>query len=410
MNANRVIKNLKLILIILTTILIFVCISFSASYSSFKYNTESRRAVEIHLSNLDYYMEINEIPTHMLTLSPGNNIVNITIESLNDVSTYYKLLYLNDDNINIFYLNDNPYGIITQNEKKIIKLLICNYSIESKTVYFDIGSGYITNTLDDIEYSESYSPIYKKISVGDYIEYNLDNYTNEYNISSIYSGYDNQKVKPVDSKYRIYSINDDGTIDIISEKGLTINENDELFLNGSLGYNNGVYLLNDICNSIYSNSYTLSARNLNIDDIEKHLLNSKIKNNIYTYEYTENTYYPVVFGKNLLRSDNNNLETSEYEFFSTLNVTSNNWNQSLTKEDFKDEIYYDLIMDNDNYWLSSRYVSLNENYAIFGLSNVNDNNVDTTMLYNSSNENISNSNKIRPLITLSKYAKINLIK
>ena len=55
----------------------------------------------------------------------------------------------------------------------------------------------------------------------------------------------------------------------------------------------------------------------------------------------------------------------------------------------------------NSYWVASRYVNANENYAIFGLSNVYSNVVGGTMLYLSNNDNITNTNMLRPIVEVS---------
>ena len=101
--------------------------------------------------------------------------------------------------------------------------------------------------------------------VGDYVNYTPQNTTTSYNFEAKYSGNSsNQTINQETLKWRILNINDDGTIDLISDETTSTT----ITFKGALGYNNEVYLLNDFCNTLYSNSkYDAPARSLNIEDI-----------------------------------------------------------------------------------------------------------------------------------------------
>ena len=112
-------------------------------------------------------------------------------------------------------------------------------------------------------------------------------------------------------------MNLDGTVDLISDKPTST----EVYFQGARGYNNGVYLLNDYCKTMYSNSLlNAKARSLNIEDIEKKMkvVNEEIQKKLYenytsntetvygtTYTYSENTWYPSQW-----KEDNEILERS----------------------------------------------------------------------------------------------------
>ena len=90
------------------------------------------------------------------------------------------------------------------------------------------------------------------------------------------------------------------------------------FIGKILGYNNGPYLMNELCKAQYSNkSLGVYARSINLLDMEKHLTqrgisarNSYIPHNDYDYlrgakygntrsykEYQENSYYPLYYSR-----------------------------------------------------------------------------------------------------------------
>ena len=113
------------------------------------------------------------------------------------------------------------------------------------------------------------------LEVGQYVKYVPDTYVNpedsssNYSLPSNVSGYDTPQEIPQAQNltWRIMSINNDGTVDLISNT--TEDEEIYIYLRGATGYNNGVYILNDIAEKQYSNSSLgVTARSVNIDDIE----------------------------------------------------------------------------------------------------------------------------------------------
>ena len=90
------------------------------------------------------------------------------------------------------------------------------------------------------------------IKVGDYVSYTPDTATEKtYDADKLKKGgyTSTQTVKKEDLNWRVLRKNDDGSIDLIGDA-----TSNSVYFSGSLGYNNGVYLLNDICKELYSNS------------------------------------------------------------------------------------------------------------------------------------------------------------
>ena len=121
----------------------------------------------------------------------------------------------------------------------------------------------------------------KDIQVGDYIAYTPD-VAEDYLLSSKYSGYKaDQTISQEELKWQVLSINDDGTVDLVSSTS-TIGT---IEFQGALGYNNGVYLLNDICAKLYSNrSLGITARSMKVEDIEKHMTKEGLE---YAHNYSQ---------------------------------------------------------------------------------------------------------------------------
>ena len=97
---------------------------------------------------------------------------------------------------------------------------------------------------------------------GDYVAYTPGG--TGYSASEEDTGYRDQSSTPDKTvKWRIFKVAPDH-VDLISADAV----NDGFTLGGVNGYNNGVYLLNQACNQMYSNSsYGATARNIKLEDI-----------------------------------------------------------------------------------------------------------------------------------------------
>ena len=126
--------------------------------------------------------------------------------------------------------------------------------------------------------------ISKGISIGDYVKYEPDIPTAGYELSSSKSGYSNAQT--IDKTYnptswRIMELDNDGNITKIF--GVPSSSQNTVYFSGTIGYNNGVYLLNDICKKRYGNANLgATARHLNIEDLESEMNESgKFAKNSY---------------------------------------------------------------------------------------------------------------------------------
>ena len=125
----------------------------------------------MYIGELKYSMEIDGSSTNTLTVPTGETIIDIKVNNLNPVDTYYKLLYLKNTNITVKYYestkdtNDvvttynKPNDSITSSNSNIVKLLITNSSTSSQNIAFTMKGGYITNTIQDIITPSTYSEI-----------------------------------------------------------------------------------------------------------------------------------------------------------------------------------------------------------------------------------------------------------
>jgi type II secretory pathway pseudopilin PulG len=87
------------------------------------------------------------------------------------------------------------------------------------------------------------------------------------------SEYDSENSSLTDmtiTEWRVFSIDTStGKIQLVPANQGT----NKVQLNGANGYNNGVKLLNDACNSLYGNGSTITARSINKEDYETILAN-----------------------------------------------------------------------------------------------------------------------------------------
>lgn len=147
------------------------------------------------------------------------------------------------------------------------------------------------------------------LEIGDYVAYTPDSagtYTKLTQANTGSSNTSDDSIAQEDLNWRVLSINDDGTVDLISDTPTS----QSIYLQGSTGYNNGVYLLNDVAASLYSNkSLGVTARSLTIEDIEKGMNESGLDyvhsyNNGYktvgetaTYTSASYRYYPNLYAQ-----------------------------------------------------------------------------------------------------------------
>ena len=161
------------------------------------------------------------------------------------------------------------------------------------------------DNLDEIrdEINGGSSSILNKIQIGDSVNYTYDS-ASSYSLSSSYSGNSSNQTILQDTTLTwkvLYVDKENNTVDIISTNPTSSTVN---FYN-ILGYNNGPYLMNEICKAQYSNkTLGVEARSINLLDMEKHLTPTGITNrNAYTIAakygttktYTSNTKYPSLY-------------------------------------------------------------------------------------------------------------------
>ena len=145
-----------------------------------------------------------------------------------------------------------------------------------------------------------------EIQIGDSVNYTYDP-AGSYSLSSTYSGSSsNQTIDQTTGlTWKVLNVDkENDTVDIIS----TNPTSSTVYFGNILGYNNGPYLMNEICKAQYSNkTLGVNARSINLLDMEKHLTPTGITNrNAYKYRsdtakygttktYTSDTNYPSLY-------------------------------------------------------------------------------------------------------------------
>ena len=247
-----------------------------------------------------------------------------------------------------------------------------------------------------------------KYKIGDYVNYTYDTASN-YVLTSATSGSIGNPADGIPQttglKWRILNIDEaNGTVDLVSENPTGT----DVYFNSILGYNNGPYLMNEICKAQYSNkSLGVNARSINLLDMEKHLTAAGIAaRNAYTNSssgkkygttktYTEgNSKYPLLYagqkgaGVNVAETE---VETKmekiditkgndPYEESKAIATTEpTNDNKSGTGKPLTvTQTYYNIPISPANYgdaasvlrnskWVAARYVNTDSGCARFGL-------------------------------------------
>ncbi len=137
----------------------------------------------------------------------------------------------------------------------------------------------ITGTVGGKTYSLEYTVTINQYKIdtskliGKIVSYTPDTPSTGYDLSTAKSG--SRNAQTIDGTYdpttwKIMEVDENGNITKLF--GSPISGQSMVGLSSSIGYNNGVYLLNDICKSRYGNaSLGATARSLNIEDIESRM-------------------------------------------------------------------------------------------------------------------------------------------
>ena len=280
-----------------------------------------------------------------------------------------------------------------------------------------------------------------KYKIGDYVNYTYDTAEN-YVLTSATCGSSSNPTDGIPQtsglKWRILNIDEaNGTVDLISENPTGTS----VYFSNILGYNNGPYLMNEICKAQYSNkSLGVNARSINLLDMEKHLTAAGIAaRNAYKYNsdtakygttktYTSNTKYPSLYagqkgaGVNVAEVNASTIAQPDitkgndpYEESKAiaktepttdntsgtgnpLTVTQIYYNISINSTNYGDA--YKVLSNSTWYWVASRYVGTYSDSAGFGLR-IADNSTYGDGMFNSNGSSYNGNVRLRPVVSLS---------
>lgn len=247
------------------------------------------------------------------------------------------------------------------------------------------------------------------------------------------------------SSWKVLSIDENtGTVELVPSVPTT----GTVYLGEAQGYNNGVKLLNDACSSLYGNIENgISARSINIEDIEKYMTdtalteahnytntdsNTKYENQISS-AYTANKNYPVIYAQEKLavidgeENDDTGLDLSKQDTFvertegtnGVITIATNiqpyqtYWYKDATfmttafkdytKKDNTTANHYNLIMPNKEsttYWVASRCITSDSELCGFNIYLMYLGSMNAEIMYGSGGAIYNSSHSLFPIVTL----------
>ena len=299
---------------------------------------------------------------------------------------------------------------------------------------------------EDTEGNIKYEGKDSGIKIGDYVNYKPVPETTTYESSKLGKNYTGSSSNGSDGlttdktlNWRVLGVDAKGCLTLISDKPTT----KDVYFEGAKGYNNGVYILNDICKTLYSNTELgVTARSITIEDIEagfsptgeteRDNYNKDSDSNTQygkTNEtpYSSNKTYPVIYkaengsgidttsvktdgigvsdpyySEDTLPIGDEQTDTATADSRLTCKQTYYLLETSDTTKYCKNDKFYEMIFKtNTYYWLASRDVSCSSSYAFFALRVVRSARLDSSSLFCSDGYNTYGSdNYLRPVVSL----------
>ena len=276
------------------------------------------------------------------------------------------------------------------------------------------------------------------IKIGDSVNYTYDP-AGSYSLSSTYSGSSDQTIAQTTGlTWKVLNVDkENDTVDIIS----TNPTSSTVTFANILGYNNGPYLMNEICKAQYSNkTLGVNARSINLLDMEKQLTAAGIKSrNEYnkgsstyaqygtTKTYTSNTKYPSLYAgqkgagvnvtvanaSTIIQPDTTKGNDPYSESVDTtgpltdktykqadnkvLTVTQTLYSIPINEANYGEA--YKVLNNSTPYWVSARYVYTNSNVAVFGMYDA-DMNLGGYNMFYSNKDGYDYDDRLRPVVSL----------
>ena len=254
------------------------------------------------------------------------------------------------------------------------------------------------------------------IKIGDYVAYTPTG-AGSYTVNGTYSGTgSNQVINKENLNWRVLDKTEDGKVRLISANPTTA----EVTLKGANGYNNLVYLLDELCNTLYKGT-NATAKDLKIEDIQNKMnLSVWNYNNFSGYGVTtgspKNKNYPLIFAQEIGQTVNGregSLGLSEQTSVLTGTGIAGSWKvrmtywfkDNMTTSNYVNPIYYELFHTTGNYFLSSRAITFNDSIACFCFRSVGTI-VTFGFLYESNNVERNPKSHLRPVVSLAPNVRI----
>ncbi len=257
------------------------------------------------------------------------------------------------------------------------------------------------------------------IKIGDYVAYKPTG-AESYTMDGTYNGTgSNQTVNKENLNWRVLDKTEDGKIRLISATP----NNTRVSLQGADGYNNAVYLLDELCNTMYKGERA-TAKNLKIEDIQNKMnLSVWNYNNYQNYGSTflprRERNYPLIFEQEVGQTVNGtagSVGVSEQKekvtgtgMASTWVIKNNFWDSKMNASNYINSVYYDLFQmsaTGGDYWLSSRGVEANNEYVLFHVRRAGYDGSRFNLIYHSCNNSHSLAYYIRPVVYLESNVQI----
>ena len=321
------------------------------------------------------------------------------------------------------------------------------YAVTKNGTYKFAVTGTVNGTADTKEVSVTVNQFKNSIlediniKIGDSVNYTYDS-AGSYSLSSAYSGYSNQTIAQTTGlTWKVLNVDkENDTVDIIS----TNPTSSTVTFANILGYNNGPYLMNEICKAQYSNkTLGVNARSINLLDMEKHLTADGITaRNAYQYDsstakygttktYPSNTKYPSLYanqkgaGPNITEAEaskkitqpdttkgNDPYEESKpivpkgtteptndstYGTGNPLTVTLTYYYRPINDTNYGTAS--SILANSTKFWVAARDVHTRSDYATFGLRIADTNAYGCNMFY-SNGDTGGSTCALRPVVSL----------
>ena len=445
------IKNTKGIALVSLTIAVIILVVLTSMLVYNAKNGIKMRTLKMMQNDIDllsdeissYYVKYGDIPAEIEYLG------DINFEKQpNDDDKYYVIDLSAFEDITLNYgldYNNITSSADTQNYNDVY---IVNK--QSMHVYYARGiemDGIMYYTNDEDEEIKLVGDR-TGLKVGDYVDYvpdeNTTGYTADKLTEEITGSANNKSTITQDKQYardktgmtwQILRIYDNGSIDLIGS-----NTSQSLDLKGANGYNNGVTVMNDICETLYSRG-DIKARSVNYEDIENWLTSAGIstRNQYFsiggvtyghTQTYISSRYYPHLYAQEIgakidsgltgliegidkEQGNKTGLGVSEegetisgfIQAKSTLTVTQTYWSGNMNSTNFGEG--YNALKTTSPYWLASRYVECTSSNAGFGLRFVSSFDISGSgLFYSSMYVGQYNRYVLRPVVTLTPSVEI----